>query len=753
MPEPARAMLRRLSKLLLLNAALAGAYVLLAWVVMRSGAASALLWPSSGVAVFGLMAVGWAAVPGIALGAVLANAFMVGWSPLATLSVVTGNTVGFVTAWWLLRRLRRPWTGLHGTGNTLAFIVTFGLLAPAFSAAGGALATLQPPLPPMHSLGGSWLNWLVGDVCSILIYAPPLVLWWERRREALPAPGLELLGVPVLALLGTVLIYFAPPTTQALPLGLGTLVLLPMLWAATRLPTRLSSLFMAVLFTLGLAGTAMGLGPMTALPPLDRITALQIMGISLACTVLLAGSLAQDRDAALRQLREANAGLERAVERRTAALVESQVRLQRQLRFQDSLLSALPNPTAYAASDGRFSLINKAFAQLLGRSHEAMLGRPPEEIFEDSLLHTWTAMDRKLLAEGRSLSQECRQLPVDGEESVWILNKAQVTNSGGKPLGIVTTLQDISELKRLQDQLQRDEQRFRFLVDESPVPLVITRLRDSGLMFSNRASDELFRASHVEYYGRPMRSLWADPAQRDAIVARVLREGTVSGQEVKFRRFDGSLLWLLLSITHTHYQDEEALIFAFKDITPTKQRELSLRELAYTDSLTGVSNRRHFLAQASAAFHEARRLSHDLSLLAIDLDHFKQLNDVYGHPAGDRALRSFSMLCKSHLRSTDLFGRLGGDEFALVLPHCSGQRAYDFAQRLRLAIQESAGMDDAPLRQQLTVSVGIADAADPETSDRGIDDLLARADKALYQAKQRGRNRVEVWSSHDLALS
>ncbi len=752
MQAPARAVLRRLSDLLLLNAALAGAYVLLAWIGLRSDAASALLWPSSAVAVFGVMVSGWAAVPGVALGADLANALLGGWSPLATLSIAMGNTMGVIVAWWLLRRLRGRWTGLQGTGNMLAFMATFGLLAPAFSVGGGMLATLLQPVPPMHNLGSLWLNWLVGDICSVLIFAPPLVLWWERRHEALPAPTLELLGVPVLALLGTVLVYFSPPTTQALPLGLGTLVLLPMLWAASRLPMRLSSLFMAALFTLELTGTTLGLGPMMALPPIDRITALQIMGISLACTVLLASSLAQDRGAALRQLREANAGLERAVERRTAALVASQTRLQRQLRFQDSLLSALPNPAAYTANDGRFALINKAFTQLLGRTPEAMLGRQPEDVFEDSLLHTWTDMDRKLVVEGRALSQECRQLPADGEESVWILNKAQVTDSSGKPLGIVTSLQDISELKQLQDRLQRDEQRFRFLVDESPVPLVITRLSDSGLIFSNRASDELFRSSSAEQHGKPMRSLWAEPGQREAIVARVLREDSVSGQEVKFRRFDGSLLWLLLSITHTHYQDEEALIFAFKDITPTKQRELSLQELAFTDSLTGVSNRRHFLTQAAAAFQDARRLRHDLSLLAIDIDHFKQLNDVYGHPAGDRALRSFSTVCKAQLRSADLFGRLGGDEFAIVLPHCDGLRAYDFAQRLRLAIQESAGMEHAPLRQQLTVSVGIADAADPDTSDRSIDDLLTRADRALYHAKQRGRNRVEIWSSHDLAL-
>jgi diguanylate cyclase (GGDEF)-like protein/PAS domain S-box-containing protein len=458
--------------------------------------------------------------------------------------------------------------------------------------------------------------------------------------------------------------------------------------------------------------------------------------------------------------------------------VDSQHQLQQQLRFQDALLSALPNPTAYTAADGRLALVNKALTHVLGCDRSTLLGRQPSEIFETSLLHTWNNMDQQLLAEQRPLSQEYRQpsierraapsfldpqggrvgeptlgaLSRDGEASVWILNKAQVADPSGVPLGIVTSLQDISELKRLQDQLQRDEQRFRFLVDGTPVPLTITRLSDSALLLSNRASDELFRAKYADHAGKSMRGLWVDQAQRDTTIAQVLRDGVVRGLELKFRRFDGSLLWLLLSIAYTQYRDEDALIFAFKDITHTKERESSLQELAYTDSLTGVSNRRHFLAQAATAFHEARRMQHALSLLAIDVDHFKQLNDVYGHPAGDRALRQFADVCKAHSHGSGLFGRLGGDEFALILPHCDGQRAYDFAQRLRLAVQEATGTDHTPLQLQLTISIGIAETADSESADPGLDDLLSRADQALYQAKQRGRNRVEIWSPHLLAL-
>ncbi len=739
-------------QLVAFNLALAGVDAALAWVVVRSGAGATLLWPSAAVAVFGVSIAGWRAAPGVVLGASFANAIVIGWSGSAAAIIASSEALGVLFAWWLLQRLRRPWLGLHGMGDTLTFVFTLGLLAPAIGSAAVAAVSLLTPLQPMHASGRFGLNGWIGAMCGVLVYAPPLMLWWQRWREPLPSPTPELFIVPLLALLGTALLYFAPPTRQALPLGLATLVVLPMLWAAMRLSMRLSSLLMAVLFTMALAGTALGLGPMTALPAGDRMASLEIMGIALACAILVASSLAHERSLALQQLREANSGLEHAVERRTAALVDSQHRLQQQLRFQDSLLSAMPNPTAYTGTDGRLALVNKALAHVLGRDRNALLGRHPSEVFEDSLLHTWNSMDQKVRAEQRPLSQECRQPHADGEESVWILNKAQVADSSGVPLGIVTSLQDISELKRLQAQAQRDEQRFRFLVDETPVPLTITRLRDAALLFSNRASDELFRAQYADHAGKPMRSLWVDQAQRDVIVAQVLRDGVVRGLELKFRRFDGSQLWLLLSIAHTQYRDDDALIFAFKDITHTKARESSLQELAYTDSLTGISNRRHFLAQAATAFHEARRMRHGLSLLAIDVDHFKQLNDVYGHPAGDRALRQFAEICKAHLRSADLFGRLGGDEFALILPHCDGQRAYDFAQRLRLAVQEATDTDHAPLRLQLTVSIGIAEAAEPEAAEPGMDDLLSRADQALYQAKQRGRNRVEIWSPHLLAL-
>ncbi len=163
------------------------------------------------------------------------------------------------------------------------------------------------------------------------------------------------------------------------------------------------------------------------------------------------------------------------------------------------------------------------------------------------------------------------------------------------------------------------------------------------------------------------------------------------------------------------------------------------RRLATTDPLTGVFNRRTFEELAEREIARARRSGGDLSLLMIDLDHFKRINDRYGHPAGDAVLRRFVALVRNCLRKEDLLVRYGGEEFCVLLPATAGANALALAERIRALVA------DTPLAVEgkaisITVSIGIATHGGK--ADAPIDDLLRRADHAMYRAKNEGRNRT-----------
>ena len=169
--------------------------------------------------------------------------------------------------------------------------------------------------------------------------------------------------------------------------------------------------------------------------------------------------------------------------------------------------------------------------------------------------------------------------------------------------------------------------------------------------------------------------------------------------------------------------------------------QADLRRLASTDELTGVANRRWFTAMAGRELDRARRFSHGLALLMIDIDHFKRVNDTYGHGAGDEVLRRFARTLEGNLRSIDLLGRMGGEEFAVMLPETAAEPALHTAERLRTAISAlDVTLEDGKVLK-VTASVGVAvDTGSSETLDR----LMARADGALYAAKEQGRDRVVI---------
>lgn len=180
-------------------------------------------------------------------------------------------------------------------------------------------------------------------------------------------------------------------------------------------------------------------------------------------------------------------------------------------------------------------------------------------------------------------------------------------------------------------------------------------------------------------------------------------------------------------------------VWFFRDVTENKQTEAALQDLAWHDPLTGIMNRSHFFDRADEELMRAARYQRPLAILMLDLDHFKQINDSYGHAAGDQVLLSVCERWRNSLRSVDLLARLGGEEFVVLMPETGVEGATVAAERLRMTVAEPAvSLNGKEIR--CTVSIGVSIMHD---EDHSIDDALHRADNALYRAKGDGRNRVE----------
>ncbi|MGH6684542.1 MAG: GGDEF domain-containing protein, partial [Pseudolabrys sp.] len=196
----------------------------------------------------------------------------------------------------------------------------------------------------------------------------------------------------------------------------------------------------------------------------------------------------------------------------------------------------------------------------------------------------------------------------------------------------------------------------------------------------------------------------------------------------------------------------EALLFtisiAFILLAMAKQRtELRHRTAAMVDPLTGIANRRSFLQEAALIAKRHINDPRPTAVLVIDLDHFKSINDRFGHALGDRVLEIFTETARQSIRSSDLIGRLGGEEFAAVLYDTSRDMAVMVAERIRESFaQASLEVESRPVCA--TVSIGLVHC---EAAALDVPQLLAQADQALYYAKERGRNRVEL-ASLDLVL-
>jgi diguanylate cyclase (GGDEF)-like protein len=208
----------------------------------------------------------------------------------------------------------------------------------------------------------------------------------------------------------------------------------------------------------------------------------------------------------------------------------------------------------------------------------------------------------------------------------------------------------------------------------------------------------------------------------------------------------GNQLYLAIDAGPIHDEDGRliAIVETLRDMTDQKRAEQALQALATSDGLTGLANRRSFDQALAIEWARARRTRSPISLLLVDVDHFKSYNDVYGHQQGDDCLRTIaSAIRKSSMRPADVAARYGGEEFAILLPDTDSEGAHDAAARLRSEVRRRRLAHRASgAGPHMTVSIGIATQVPVEDSSEL---LVARADQALYAAKRGGRDRVVVW--------
>jgi two-component system cell cycle response regulator len=318
-------------------------------------------------------------------------------------------------------------------------------------------------------------------------------------------------------------------------------------------------------------------------------------------------------------------------------------------------------------------------------------------------------------------------------------------------------LQDLNEeLVCQNEQLQQSyrlveyaNRRFSELFENVPIACFTVDIEGS-IREWNLAAQQLYgytkeEVLHQPFYTRVFRG--ASASKMHEILQRVIQGSVMAGIESEDYDSEGNLHYVLRSVFPIRNPNREVVgaIVSVVDVTyrveyenQLKALNQKLQSLAVTDGLTGLHNHRAFQDYLEEQFRTAMRNKQPLALILMDVDHFKQYNDTYGHQAGDEVLRQVAQILQANVREGDFVARYGGEEFVIVLPRTDLESAVAVAERLRRAV-ESAEWHLRPI----TGSFGVA-CIRPDMETR--QELIEAADQALYQAKKNGRNRVEAWN-------
>ena len=391
---------------------------------------------------------------------------------------------------------------------------------------------------------------------------------------------------------------------------------------------------------------------------------------------------------------------------------------------------------------GFYTYVNQPVLDLFDKKLDEVIGFDDSHFFDLELSKQLNKNDQKVMLKGIAVeNEETNYIKSLKETRIYKVVKKPLFDNDNNIIGMCGISTDITHEKNLQKMIKSQQNLLNAVLDNADAYIYMKDI-DRTFQYVNSKVAELFGDSAENIIGKK---------DTDVLSIKVAEHFHLSDQKVfetnekqvieESSEDESGELRHYIS-TKIPYQLEggvPALIGFSTDVTELYALKEEFRKQANTDSLTGLYNRRYFIDHAEREFYRAKRHLRIVSLISIDIDHFKNINDSYGHPAGDKVLISVAKCLLPCIRQEDILARIGGEEFSILLPETTLKSAKVVAERIRLNQSNLSLEGEWNGEITLTVSIGVTCI---RFEDDTFDDFFTRADKALYQAKALGRNHV-----------
>lgn len=430
----------------------------------------------------------------------------------------------------------------------------------------------------------------------------------------------------------------------------------------------------------------------------------------------------------------------------------------------NELFNELTGLTLLVDSGGCIMKANKQVYQLLHYNEDEIIGKYITDIIKNDDTD-------KILAECDKISEKLRFMDIDiftksGMPISFHISIIPLFTSKKILGGVLVIGEDIRATKRLEEEIERhritnkklqnNEMMFRTILEMAPVSIILVRKNTRLVLYLNSQAEELFGSGGLELIGWDVSDFFMNAEDGKSFIDSFIKNEKVSNREIQMIKRDGKPFIGLVTIIPSIYHEEEVALFCIIDITERKNVEEKLKqnnlyihnlnkELVYMnsnlmnksirDGLTGLYNHQYINEVLEKKLSEASEGKENICLMMLDIDHFKRVNDQYGHITGDKVLQTVAELLLKNTRNEDRIGRYGGEEFIVILSGIELKAAAEIAENIRCSIYYyDYGIENL----KVSISIGVA-----RYEGEGLTAFINKADKLLYLAKANGRNKVE----------